>query len=124
MPAALIEHMRASPCIQLDLALEARVALLIEDYSFFVSDTAAFCARLDALRTARGNALVNEWQEAARAGRTPQVVHELLIKHYDPIYLQSMKRNFTSIAAPALVLAWDGSAASLAAAAARAIAAA
>jgi tRNA 2-selenouridine synthase len=123
VPLALVERMRVSPCIQLELALDARVALLIEDYSFFVSDTPAFCGRLDALRTSRGHAVVNAWQEAARAGRTPEVVRELLQVHYDPNYLQSMKRNFTGVSTQPLTLAWDGSDAALQAAAAAAIAA-
>ena len=28
------------------------------------------------------------------AGRTPEVVRELLTLHYDPVYVQSMERNF------------------------------
>jgi tRNA 2-selenouridine synthase len=123
VPPALIESMRASACIRLDLELDARVALLIEDYDFFVTDTAAFCERLDALRALRGNEVVNGWQEAARSGRTPDVVRDLLVSHYDPIYAQSMKRNFTGIAAPHLALEWDGSDAGLHAAARSAIAA-
>ena len=123
VPPALIERMRAAPCLQLELALDARVALLNDEYDYFVRDTEAFCARLDALRTARGNAPVDAWQQAARAGRTAQVVRELLLDHYDPIYLASMTRNFAGIAAPLRVLQWDGSAATLAAAAAQAIAA-
>ena len=117
VPEKLIERMRASPCIRLDLPLEGRVQLLIEDYAFFVRDTATFCARLDALRVLRGNEVVNGWQEAARAGRTREVVRELLVSHYDPVYLQSMTRNFTGFARPMLTLDWDGSAASLDAAA-------
>jgi tRNA 2-selenouridine synthase len=123
VPLVLVEHMRTSPCIRLDLPLDARVALLIDEYDFFVRDTQAFCDRLDALRATRGHALVNSWQEAARAGRTPEVVRELLVAHYDPNYLQSMQRNFKGIAAPRLALQWDGSDASLADAAAQAIAA-
>ena len=109
VPEILIERMRASACIRVDVALEARVALLLEDYAFFVTDTEAFCQRLDALRLARGHEIVNGWQRAARAGRTAEVVTSLLVDHYDPIYLQSMKRNFAGLASPAQVLAWDGS---------------
>ena len=123
VPPALIESMRASACIRLDLGLDARVALLIEDYDFFVTDTAAFCERLDALRALRGNEVVNGWQETARSGRTPDVVRDLLVSHYDPIYAQSMKRNFAGIAAPHLALEWDGSDAGLDAAARSTIAA-
>ena len=113
---ALVQRMRRAPCLWLELGLEQRVALLIDEYAFFVADTRAFCGRLDALRALRGNEIVNGWQEAARAGQTAQVVRELLVSHYDPIYLQSMRRNFAAIAAPRCRLAWDGSAESLVAA--------
>ena len=122
VPLALVERMRVSPCIQLELTLDARVALLIEDYDCFVRDTAEFCARLDALRAMRGHAVVNGWQEAVHAGRGAQVVRDLLVTHYDPNYLQSMQRNFAGLAAPMLTARWDGSKASLAGAAAQAIA--
>jgi tRNA 2-selenouridine synthase len=122
VPEALIERMRASPCLWLELAIEARVALLLDEYDFFVADVDAFCARLDALRTLRGKAVVDAWQDAARGGRTGEVVRDLLEQHYDPIYLESMRRNFGGVAAPSLTLQWDGSAALLAAAAARALA--
>jgi len=123
VPPALVERMRSAPCLQLDLALEQRVALLIADYDFFVRDTKALCERLDALRVLRGNATVNAWQEAARAGRTDELVRALLVEHYDPGYAQSMLRNFAGLATPKLELAWDGSDASLEDAAVRAIAA-
>jgi len=119
VPERLIERMRAAPCIRLDLSLAGRVQLLLEDYDFFVRDTATFCARLEALRVLRGNDTVKRWQEAARAGRTAEVVHDLLVEHYDPVYLQSMRRNFAGFEQPALAIGWDGSAASLDAAAQR-----
>ena len=73
------------------------------------------------MRALRGHAVVNEWQDAARAGRTAQVVRDLLVAHYDPIYLESMRRNFAGVGAPAATLHWDGSEASLRETAATAI---
>lgn len=121
VPFALIQQMRRSPCLRLDLPLDARVALLLEEYDFFVTDAAAFSDRLDALRATRGHERVNAWQQALHDGATAQVVRELLLDHYDPSYRQSLQRNFGSVDAPRLVLEWDGSAAALDAAAARAI---
>ena len=121
---SLVERMRAAPCLWLELSLKARVDLLIEDYSFFVADTDAFCARLDALRALRGNDVVSGWQDAARAGRTAEVVRDLLVSHYDPIYLQSMRRNFAGVETPTARLEWDGGEESLGHAARAAIAAA
>jgi tRNA 2-selenouridine synthase len=47
------------------------------------------------------------------------VVHDLLVHHYDPIYLQSMRRNFAGSLEPRLHVAWDGTAQALKAAADR-----
>jgi tRNA 2-selenouridine synthase len=109
VPAALVERMRAAPCLWLELPIEARVSLLMREYDFFVRDVPVFCARLDALRVLRGHETVNAWQEAARNGRIESVVRDLLVTHYDPIYLQSMRRNFSGMAMPLARIAWDGS---------------
>lgn len=103
VPEALIQAMRAADCVRLEPPLEARVDLLLQDYDFFVNDVAAFCERLDALRGVRGNELVNGWQHAAREGDLTGVVRALLLEHYDPVYVQSMQRNFARFAqGPAL----------------------
>lgn len=94
VPDALIDAMRASPCIDLRLPDEERVALLMEDYDFFVKDSEHFCRRLEALTELRGKAVVGEWIEKVRAGRTKEVVLDLLRQHYDPTYAASIERNF------------------------------
>ena len=78
------------------------------DYDFFVADVDAFCARLDALRVLRGNAVVD-----GLAGGGPRRPHgrgrrDLLVAHYDPIYLESMRRNFAGVGAPGQRPRWDG----------------
>ena len=98
VPEALMRKMRESPCVNLQLPLENRVALLLEDYDFFVKDTHFFCERLDALTAARGRELVRKWQDLARSEQCETVVQELLTVHYDPVYLQSMQRNFKGYA--------------------------
>lgn len=123
VPERLVERMRAAPCFSLALPTAARVQLLIDDYDHFVRDTEAFCARLDALRVLRGKETVARWQGLARGGQIAEVVRELLELHYDPIYLQSMRRNFAGFAQPALTLEWDGSATALDRVAAQVIAA-
>ena len=91
---ALIDAMRASPCIDLQLNNPERVSLLLEDYDFFVQDPVHFCDRLQALVELRGKGVVDGWVEKVAAGKTPEVVLELLTQHYDPMYAASIKRNF------------------------------
>lgn len=94
VPAALIEAMHASPCLNLVLPDTERVALLMEDYDFFVRDVESFCERLQVLVAFKGKALVEGWQAQVRAGEIAPVVQALLTQHYDPTYLASMRRNF------------------------------
>jgi tRNA 2-selenouridine synthase len=108
VPEALIERMRAAPCVWLELALERRVALLLDEYDFFVADSEAFCARLDALRVLRGKAVVERWQEQARAGDHATVVRDLLEAHYDPIYRESLRRNFGALDGAGRGVEWAG----------------
>lgn len=96
IPESLMQAMRDSPCYELQLSLDERVALLMEDYPFFVNDRDLFCHRLGALTSIRGKEVVHAWQQQVQAGRTEHVVRELLQQHYDPTYAASMKRNFTS----------------------------
>ncbi len=95
VPIALMDAMRGSACLNLALDDTQRVALLMEDYDFFVRDPEAFCARLDILAEMRGKLVVQAWQSAVRSGRIASVVQELLTQHYDPVYQQSMRRNFS-----------------------------
>ena len=95
LPTALVEHMRSCPCLDLQLDMGERVALLLEDYDFFVQDTAYFCRRLEALTEIRGKAVIARWKDCVAAGNINTVVQELLTQHYDPVYQQSMLRNFS-----------------------------
>lgn len=94
VPPPLIEAMRASPCLSLILPDTERVALLMEEYAFFVHNTEPFCERLELLTSFLGQALIVQWQASVRSGMIEPVVLELLQRHYDPIYLRSMRGNF------------------------------
>lgn len=94
VPLPLIEAMRASTCLNLLLEDNERVALLLEDYDFFVRNADSFCERLDALVQIRGKAVVEQWKRLVRQGEFEPVVRELLTQHYDPVYIASMERNF------------------------------
>ncbi|TWI68978.1 tRNA 2-selenouridine synthase [Pseudoduganella lurida] len=94
VPAALMDRMRASPCVALQVAREHRVQLLIEDYQHFASDAPALNAQLAYLTDLHGKAKIAQWQQMATDGRMAELVDELLVDHYDPAYTRSIFRNF------------------------------
>ena len=114
VPEALMEAMRASDCLRLDLADDERVRLLLEDYDFFSRDPDLFCGRLEALVQIRGREQVQAWQAQVRAGDIESVVRELLVKHYDPGYASSTSRNFKGFAQARPIAPKDRSAESMA----------
>ena len=105
VPAELMEAMRQSACVKIDLATDARVALLMRDYPFFVDQPEMLCERLERLVDLRGRQTVAHWQALSRAGQTAEMVALLLAQHYDPGYESSTQRNFARYAqAPVLTL--------------------
>jgi tRNA 2-selenouridine synthase len=94
VPGALMERMRASPCIAMQVAREDRVKLLIEDYQHFACNAPALNAQLEFLVQLHGRERIERWQTMATAGEMPALVDELLVDHYDPAYLKSIHRNF------------------------------
>jgi tRNA 2-selenouridine synthase len=110
VPEALIIAMRASACLHLQLSDDERVALLMEDYDWFVKDPQYFCDRLAALSELRGREVVHAWQAGVREGRVAEVVRDLLVRHYDPMYAASIQRNFSQWSEARTLLARDRSA--------------
>ncbi len=94
-PLELMEALRASPGIHLQMPQAERVALLLEDYDHFLAQPEFLCQRLAALTALRGKQMVEKWQSLARTGNWAEMVGELLQQHYDPAYQQSLRRNFS-----------------------------
>jgi tRNA 2-selenouridine synthase len=97
--STLVEAMRRSTCLMLALDLPERVALLLEDYSYFVENPDHFCSRLDALTAQKGKVCIEAWKASVLQGDVASVVRALLVEHYDPVYLQSIERNFSEFGA-------------------------
>jgi tRNA 2-selenouridine synthase len=98
LPTKLVQLMRASPCMNVVLPWEQRIALLLEDYDYLVTNPDYFCSRLTILTEFRGKVVVESWKNQVRQGAFAEVFGELLKLHYDPGYLNSIGRNFSQFA--------------------------
>jgi tRNA 2-selenouridine synthase len=98
VPEALMTKMRESECVVLERTMQERVALLMDEYEFFVQDPQALHARLETLVALRGRETVERWKawtsDAKDRVGFESFVRESLELHYDPTYEASMKRNF------------------------------
>ncbi len=103
VPDVLMDAMRASPCLRVEMDLPLRVELLKDEYAHFLQDPALLGVQLDCLTTLHGRERIGAWKELARAGAWDDLVQRLLNEHYDPAYLRGMGRNYTGFGtAPAL----------------------
>ncbi|MEN3275046.1 MAG: tRNA 2-selenouridine synthase [Massilia sp.] len=94
VPDAVMERMRASPCVALTLSRPNRVRLLMEDYSHFAGNAQALNGQLEHLVQLHGREKIDAWHAMANSGAMPELVDQLLVEHYDPAYLRSIDRNF------------------------------
>jgi tRNA 2-selenouridine synthase len=94
VPGALIAAMRDAPCAIVQAPTAVRTALLMEHYAHFLRHDALLSERLHALTSHYGRATIERWCALAQADRHPELVAELLERHYDPAYDRSITRNF------------------------------
>ena len=113
VPDALIDAMRSSPCLRLEVPFAARVQLLTEDYVHFLHDPQTINRQLGYLAPLRGNDTVAAWQALASERSWDQLVAALLEQHYDPAYLKSLSKNYAAVAGEQTYGAADLSAAGL-----------
>jgi len=94
LPDALLEAMRASPCIRLEASRSLRVAMLAADYAHWAEDPERLHACLIALTPLHGKAAVARWIAWASEGAATPLTEDLLDLHYDPLYERAIDRNF------------------------------
>jgi len=103
VPEGLMARMRASPCVVLEVPLEVRVELLLDEYRHFVADRAALEAQLDCLVALHGRSRIAEWKALAARGDWREFVARLLAEHYDPAYRRSSMKNFEQLSGAARI---------------------
>jgi tRNA 2-selenouridine synthase len=95
VPEALIERIRQGECVTVEATLAARVAFLLKDYDYFLSQPEFLGERLEVLRSLQSRETLARWQQFIQDEDWPTLVRELLELHYDPLYRRSQDHNFS-----------------------------
>ena len=97
LPTALLERMRASPCVEIVADVDARLDYLLRDYAYLGDDAEALATRLASLHGLQSNETLARWIEWARERALPPLFRELMVAHYDPLYARSQHGNFAAL---------------------------
>lgn len=103
IPHALMNRIRSSACLTLELCLEDRVSLLCEEYAHFFEAPEPLRVQLSKLVTLVGHDQVKQWTALVDQALWRPLVESLLALHYDPSYLRSIDRNFPQRANGAVI---------------------
>jgi tRNA 2-selenouridine synthase len=97
LPGALLDVIRQSDCISLDLPQRQRIRLLRDEYRHYETCPDRLAEQLDCLTALHGAATVERWQAMARSARWDELVGCLLAEHYDPVYQRSIRTNYQRV---------------------------
>ena len=95
IPDALMDQIRQGDCVEIKADRSVRVDVLMQEYVHLLSNHDELQHLLGLLTQRYGKEQITKWQQLATEGRYPVLVEELLIKHYDPAYQDSIARNFS-----------------------------
>jgi tRNA 2-selenouridine synthase len=90
LPDSLFLAMNQSPWLSIQASLQARVDFLLSDYAYWF-DNPDLAVQLDRLKPLCGGEQVAHWQRLITDRQFPELVGELLTKHYDHFYKRSMR---------------------------------
>jgi tRNA 2-selenouridine synthase len=94
LPNALVDRLRASPCIEIQASAQARLDFLLRDYAYLGDDGDALARQFEPLRVRHGAETVERWQAWAREKALAPLFSELASLHYDPLYEKSQALHF------------------------------
>jgi len=94
LPDALLERLRASPCIEVSATIEARLQYLLRDYAYLGERPEWLCAQLERMKELHGKETIARWQDWGQRGELAPLFEELALRHYDPAYARSQRKHF------------------------------
>jgi tRNA 2-selenouridine synthase len=94
LPESLYEAMHRSPVVNITAPMAERVKLWREDYAHFTADPQAMVRKLEPLKPLVGKETLDLWRAMATDGRVGDLFESVMVRHYDPCYLRSTRRNY------------------------------
>ena len=98
IPEVLLESMRKSSCVRIEVPVAERVRFLITEYRHFLAEPGWLKTQLSRLTALHSKATVARWIAQIDAREWEDLVGDLLATHYDPAYLRSMGNNYPGLA--------------------------
>jgi len=98
VPGALLDCMRASPCVLVEAPLAERVAFLVREYAHFLGDPQELKAKLACLADLHSRETLARWMQQIDGRDWNGLVADLLENHYDPAYRRATLKNFKLLA--------------------------
>ena len=89
LPKALVERIRTSYCLHMEVPHEVRIKFLIEHYAHFLENPTLLVQRLSLLLELHGREATSRWFQMVEEGKWESLVDELITQHYDPAYKRS-----------------------------------
>jgi tRNA 2-selenouridine synthase len=97
LPESLWKKMKQASCVEIRIPIAARVHFLLQEYPYLMDNPTLLKLKLEKLKSSCGWDKLIEWYQLIDAGKWEEFVQDILYCHYDPTYLQSMKRYFTKV---------------------------
>jgi tRNA 2-selenouridine synthase len=94
VPDMLLTAIRMGQSIWLEVSMEHRVSLLLEEYAHFLSAPEILLAQIAHLSSLRGHEMIERWAELIKEERWAEFVQDMLKTHYDPAYRKSLGHNY------------------------------
>jgi tRNA 2-selenouridine synthase len=90
LPARFYQALQIETSIWLQASLEARVRNIIADYPAVDSLKEGFTQPIRALKDKLGKETMNRYLDLLEAGSWPELVRELMVNYYDPLYRHTL----------------------------------
>lgn len=98
LPESLMSSLRgATKCVEVRVALDARVDLLMQEYGHLLARPEDFRTQLLRLVPLHGRAVIDQWLTLLDEGRQRELSEVLITRHYDPAYSRSSRKMLQGV---------------------------